>query len=81
MTASKLNNRTQGAIGHVTRQGSIQIAVRLDPKTFADLKTQAIKDKMSIAEKIRDYINVGLDIDIDIDLDNTPDITTFEGVS
>jgi hypothetical protein len=79
MTSSKLNNRTQGAIGHVTRQGSIQIAVRLDPKTFADLKTQAIKDKISIAEKIRNYIEIGLDVDID--LDDTPDITTFEGVS
>ncbi len=78
MTFSK-TKRTQNVRGHLDSQGRLQIAVRLDSVTFDALKEQAIKDKMSIAEKIRDYIDVGLGLDQD--LDDTPEITTFEGVS
>lgn len=78
MTFSK-TKRTQNVRGHLDSQGRLQIAVRLDSVTFDALKEQAIKDKMSIAEKIRDYINVGLSVDEE--LDDTPEITTFEGVS
>lgn len=57
---SKKPNRTQRVLGHTTRQGLFQIAVRLDPKTFAALKHRAVKSNMSLAGKLRQYIDNGL---------------------
>lgn len=75
--------QTQNARGYRDEHGRVQIAVRLDPKSFEELKVQAVKDKMSIAQKIRDYIHLGLDADLyaEEECENKPDITTFEGVS
>jgi len=73
-----MTTQTQDAQGYTDEHGRVQIAVRLSKAAFFELKRQAIKDKLSIAQKIRDYVEVGLDIDHKHEDD--PDITTFEGV-
>ena len=72
------NAQAKNAKGYKDKHDRVQIGVRLGKAAFFELKRQAIKDNLSIAQKIRDYIEICLDIDHQI---QDPDITTFEGVS
>lgn len=44
-----------------------QIVVRLSDEIFQDLKARAIKENTSMQEKLRDYVQVGLEVDRDWD--------------
>lgn len=60
---------TQNAKGYQDENGQIQIAVRIPQALFAEMKRFALKENVSLAAKIRDYIEVGVQVDQDIEED------------
>ena len=54
---------TQNAKGYQEPHGQVQIAVRIPLALFAEMKRFAVKEKVSLAAKIRDYIQVGVEVD------------------
>lgn len=60
---------TQNAKGYQDECGKVQIAVRIPPALFAEMKRFAVKEKVSLAAKIRDYIQVGVEVDHDMEDD------------
>lgn len=60
---------TQNAKGYRDEGGKVQIAVRISPALFTELKRFAVKEKVSLATKIRDYIQVGIEVDCDMEED------------
>lgn len=63
---------TRNAKGYQEPNGNVQIAVRLPRATFEEMKRLAVKDGVSIAAKLRDYIEVGVQVDIDMEEDAAP---------
>ena len=61
--------QTQNAKGYQEEDGQVQIAVRLTKPLFEEMKRFALKEKVSLAAKIRDYIAVGVEVDRDMELD------------
>lgn len=60
---------TQDAKGYQDENGQIQIAVRIPQPLFIEMKRLAVKEKISLAAKIRDYIQVGVEVDRDMEDD------------
>lgn len=60
---------TKHAKGYQEPNGEVQIAVRIPRALFEEMKQFALKADTSIAARIRDYIQVGVDVDRDIEED------------
>jgi hypothetical protein len=58
---------TRLAKGYQEPNGQVQIAVRIPLSVFNGLKRFAVKDGVSLAAKIRDYISLGVEVDNDIE--------------
>jgi uncharacterized protein YdhG (YjbR/CyaY superfamily) len=60
---------TRDANGYEDTNGRILIGVRIPKELFQEVKRFAVKENMSIAAKLRDYIGVGVQVDQDIETD------------
>ena len=60
---------TQNAKGYQDEGGKVQIAVRIPPALFAEMKRFAVLENVSLSAKIRDYIQVGVEVDCEIEQD------------
>lgn len=63
---------TRNAKGYEEPNGQVQIAVRIPKALFDEMKRFAIKDRVSIAVRIRDYIQVGVEVDRDMKEEGAP---------
>lgn len=64
--SNMIQSGTKAAKGYEEPSGLVQIAVRIPKDVFERMKAFAIKDNVSIAAKIRDYIEVGVEVDHDM---------------
>jgi hypothetical protein len=60
---------TRNARGYEEPNGQVQIAVRIPKALFDEMKSFAVKSNTSIAARIRDYIQVGVEVDRDMEED------------
>lgn len=58
---------TRAARGHETLKGHRTLICRVSNGIFQELKARALKERRSLSEKVREYVETGIAVDKDWD--------------